>query len=201
MAAAALTLGRIDQRWLLRVLLFLAVTVVAAAIDLTNTALGRALLPAFGSTLGVGGGMAARILIGVVLGILALLNLLLLKLLPFVWQVLLMWVELLLLFLAFFRQLRLVLHLYLVAADLPDPGGGHHRLRLPSVDLLRLRAGAHGRAGTAVAEWSGLRHRHLPYFVLPRHTLVAAGLSHLSRPAADRIDAAGHSLGRESRCR
>ncbi len=47
MAAAALTLGRIDQRWLLRVLLFLAVTVAAAAIDLTNTALGRALLPAF----------------------------------------------------------------------------------------------------------------------------------------------------------
>jgi hypothetical protein len=38
MAAAALTLGRIDQRWLLRVLLFLAVTVAAAAIDLTNTA-------------------------------------------------------------------------------------------------------------------------------------------------------------------
>ena len=51
MAAAALSLGRIDQRWLVRVLLFLAVTVAAAAMDLTDTALGRVLLPTFGSTL------------------------------------------------------------------------------------------------------------------------------------------------------
>jgi polar amino acid transport system permease protein len=107
MAAAARLLGPIDQRWLLRLLLFLAVVLAAAALDLTNTALGRALLPAFGSTIGVDGGMAARILIGVVLGVLAVLNLLLLRLLPFRWQVLLMWAELLVLFLAFFASFDL----------------------------------------------------------------------------------------------
>jgi len=107
MAAAARLLGPIDQRWLLRLLLFLAVVLAAAAIDLTNTALGRALLPAFGSTIGVDGGLSARILIGIVLGVLALLNLSLLRLLPFRWQVLLMWAELLLLFLAFFASFDL----------------------------------------------------------------------------------------------
>jgi polar amino acid transport system permease protein len=107
MAAAAPRLGPIDQRWALRLLLFLGVAIAAAAIDLTDTALGRALLPAFGSTIGVDGGMAARILIGIVLGALALLNLLLLKLLPFHWQVLVMWVELLILFLAFFTSFDL----------------------------------------------------------------------------------------------
>ena len=107
MAEAARLLGPIDQRWLLRGLLFFAVAAAAAAIDLTHTALGRALLPAFGSTIGIDGGMAARILIGIVLGTLALLNFLLLKLLQFRWQVLLMWVELLLLFLAFFASFDL----------------------------------------------------------------------------------------------
>jgi polar amino acid transport system permease protein len=107
MAAVVPLIGPVDQRWLLRLLLFLTVAVAAAAIDLTNTALGRALLPAFSSTIGVDGGIIARILIGIVLGILALLNLLLLKLLPFAWQVLLIWVELLLLFLAFFASFDL----------------------------------------------------------------------------------------------
>jgi polar amino acid transport system permease protein len=107
MAAAARLLGPIDQRWLLRLLLFLGVAIAATAIDLTNTALGRALLPAFGSTIGVDGGLSARILIGIVLGVLALLNLSLLRLLPFRWQVLLMWAELLLLFLAFFASFDL----------------------------------------------------------------------------------------------
>jgi polar amino acid transport system permease protein len=107
MAAAARLLGPIDQRWALRLLLFLGVVLAAAAIDLTDTALGRALLPAFGSTIGVDGGMAARILIGIVLGVLAVLNLLVLTLLPFRWQVLLMWAELLILFLAFFTSFDL----------------------------------------------------------------------------------------------
>ena len=107
MAAAASLLGPIDRRWLLRLLLFLSVVIAAAAIDLTDTVLGRALLPAFGSTLGVDGGIAARILIGIVLGVLALLNLLVLRLLPFMWQVLLMWLELLLLFMAFFASFDL----------------------------------------------------------------------------------------------
>jgi polar amino acid transport system permease protein len=107
MAAAARLLGPVDQRWLIRLLLFCGIVLAAAAIDLTDTALGRALLPAFGSTIGVDGGMAARVLIGIVLGALALLNLLLLKLLPFLWQVLVMWVELLILFLAFFTSFDL----------------------------------------------------------------------------------------------
>jgi polar amino acid transport system permease protein len=107
MAAAARLLGPIDQRRALRLLLFLGVVLAAAAIDLTNTALGRALLPAFGSTIGVDGGMAARILIGIVLGVLALLNLRLLTLLPFRWQVPVMWAELLILFLAFFTSFDL----------------------------------------------------------------------------------------------
>ncbi len=107
MAATARLLGPIDQRWLLRLLLVFGVAVAVAAIDLTNTALGRVLLPAFGSTLGIDGGIAARILIGIVLGVLVLLNLLLLKLLPFRWQVLLMWLELLVLFLAFFASFNL----------------------------------------------------------------------------------------------
>ncbi len=107
MAAAARLLGPIDQQWLLRLMLVFGVAIAAAAIDLTNTALGRALLPAFGSTLGVDGGVLARILVGIVLGVLALLNLLLLQLLPFRWQVPLMWLELLLLFLAFFASFDL----------------------------------------------------------------------------------------------
>jgi polar amino acid transport system permease protein len=107
MAAAARLLGPIDQRWLLRLLLFFAIVLAAAFIDLTNTAVGRALLPAFGSTIGIDGGMAARVLIGIVLGVLAVLNLLLLKLLPFRWQVLLIWAELLILFLAFFASFDL----------------------------------------------------------------------------------------------
>jgi polar amino acid transport system permease protein len=107
MAAAARLLGPVDQRWLLRLLLFLGVAIAAAAIDLTNTALGRALLPAFQSTIGVDGGIAARILLGIVIGALAVLNLLVLKLLPFAWQVLLMWLELLVLFLAFFASFDL----------------------------------------------------------------------------------------------
>ncbi|HSD34683.1 MAG TPA: amino acid ABC transporter permease [Alphaproteobacteria bacterium] len=102
MAEAARLIGPLDRSWLLRLLLVFGVAASAAAIDLTDTALGRALAPAFGSTLGIDGGMPARILIGIVLGVLALLNLLLLLLLPFRWQVLLMWAELLMLFLAFF---------------------------------------------------------------------------------------------------
>lgn len=107
MEAAARFLGPIDQRWLMRLLLVFGVALAAAVIDLTDTALGRALVPAFGSTLGIGGGIVARILIGIVLGVLALLNLLLLKLLPFRWQVPLMWLELLVLFLAFFASFDL----------------------------------------------------------------------------------------------
>ena len=107
MAADARLLGPIDQRKALRLLLFVGVVLAAAAIDLTNTALGRALLPAFGATIGVNGGIAARILIGIVLGVLALLNLLVLTLLQFRWQVLVMWVELLILFLAFFTSFDL----------------------------------------------------------------------------------------------
>ena len=107
MAAAARLLGPIDQQWLLRLLLVFGVAAAAAVIDLTNTALGRALLAAFGSTLGIDGGVAARILIGIVLGVLVLLNVLLLRLLPFRWQVPLMWLELLALFLAFFASFNL----------------------------------------------------------------------------------------------
>jgi polar amino acid transport system permease protein len=102
MAEAARLIGPLDRSWLLRLLLVFGVATAAAAIDLTDTALGRALAPAFGSTLGIDSGMPARILIGIVLGVLALLNVLLLLLLPFRWQVLLMWAELLVLFLAFF---------------------------------------------------------------------------------------------------
>jgi polar amino acid transport system permease protein len=107
MAEAARLLGPVDQRWLLRLLLFFGVAAAAAAIDLTDTALGRALTPAFGATLGIDGGIGARILIGIVLGALAILNLLLIKLLPFRWQVILMWAELLFLFLAFFASFDL----------------------------------------------------------------------------------------------
>ena len=107
MAEEAQLLGPLDRRSLLRLLLVFGVAAAAAAIDLTDTALGRALTPAFGSTLGIDGGMPARILIGIVLGVLALLNLLLLLLLPFRWQVLLMWAELLMLFLAFFASFDL----------------------------------------------------------------------------------------------
>ena len=107
MAEAARLLGPVDQRWLPRLLLFFGVAAAAAAIDLTDTALGRALTAAFASTLGIDGGMVARILIGIVLGALAILNLLLLKLLRFRWQVLLIWAELLALFLAFFASFDL----------------------------------------------------------------------------------------------
>src|SRR5262245_8686850 len=107
MAAIAWNIERIDRAWILRLLLFLAVAVAAATIDLTNTAIGRALGPAVSSTLGVAGGIPLRIVIGIVLGSAAVLDVLLLHILPFRWQVLMMWVELLILFLAFFASFDL----------------------------------------------------------------------------------------------
>jgi polar amino acid transport system permease protein len=107
MAAIAWNIERIDRAWLLRLLLFLAVAAAATTVDLTDTAVGRVLAPAVASTLGVAGGVPLRIVIGIVLGVAAVLDVLLLHILPFRWQVLVMWVELLVLFLAFFASFDL----------------------------------------------------------------------------------------------
>jgi len=106
-AAAAGAIGRLDQTWVLRLLLFLCVTVAAVTIDLSDTMAGRVLVPAVRMTTGADGGPVARLLIAVVLGAIAVGNVMVVRLLAFPWQVVVVWAELLLLFLAFFASFDL----------------------------------------------------------------------------------------------
>lgn len=89
------TEGRSYLSWLL---LFLVVFLAAAWIDLTPTALGRAVA----ATAGTDDPLALRLIAAATLGAAILLDLALLRLLPFWPQTLLVWAELLVLFLAFF---------------------------------------------------------------------------------------------------
>ncbi len=76
---------------------------LAALLDLGDTAIGRAMRPAVAATTGAEEGVALRLAVALAVGALAAGNVALLRLLPFRWQVLVTWLELLLCFLAFFH--------------------------------------------------------------------------------------------------
>ncbi len=101
--------GVIEERsgiwlWVSRLFLFAFVFGIAVWIDLTDTMLGRALVPALG-VLGEGG--LARYDIAALIAALVVANVEIVRPLPFRYQVGLMWVELLALFLAFFYSFNL----------------------------------------------------------------------------------------------
>ncbi|MBT5416330.1 MAG: amino acid ABC transporter permease [Rhodospirillaceae bacterium] len=74
---------------------------------LENSLLGRALLPAIGSTTGEEAGFIPRLLIAIELGIIIILNVAVIRLLPFRMQILVVWLELLAGFLLFFYSFDL----------------------------------------------------------------------------------------------
>jgi len=87
------------------VLLFALVAAAAAWLDLRESLLGHALAPAIGPP--EASGTYGRIAVGIVLGALITANLGLVRILPFAAQVVLIWAELLALFLAFFYSFDL----------------------------------------------------------------------------------------------
>ncbi len=97
----------LERPWLPRLLIFVVTAGLAAWIDLTDTLLGRALIPVVASMTGVEGGIAARVNIGIVLGAILVGNVAIVRVLPFPMQIGLIWAELLGLFLAFFYSFDL----------------------------------------------------------------------------------------------
>ncbi|MFQ5983901.1 MAG: amino acid ABC transporter permease [Alphaproteobacteria bacterium] len=97
----------LERPWVPRLLLFLVVTVAASVIDLTDTLLGRALIPVIASMSGPEGGFIARLNIGIVLGAMVVANVAIVRVLPFRAQIFVVWAELLALFLAFFYSFDL----------------------------------------------------------------------------------------------
>ncbi len=91
--------------WMPRLLLFLLVELACTAAYLRETTLGYALAPALGPPGETG--WYARIAIGAVLGVVAVLNVIAIGLLPRVGQILVTWLELLILILAFFSSFDL----------------------------------------------------------------------------------------------
>ncbi len=96
-----------ERPWFPRLLLFLMTVAVAFAIGLSDTLLGRALLPAISGTTGAEGGFVPRLLVALELGVIVVLNVVLLRLLPMRAQILVVWAELLILFLVFFYSFDL----------------------------------------------------------------------------------------------
>ncbi len=94
-----------DQPWFMRLVLFVGVTAVCTASDLRGTMLGQFLAPAIGDPLE--SGWFGRIAIGAVAGAVVVINVALVRLLPFVAQIGVVWLELLILFLAFFYSFDL----------------------------------------------------------------------------------------------
>lgn len=94
-----------DQPWFMRLVLFVGVTAVCTASDLRGTMLGQFLAPAIGDPLE--SGWFGRIAIGAVVGAIVVINVALVRLLPFVAQIGVVWLELLILFLAFFYSFDL----------------------------------------------------------------------------------------------
>ncbi len=90
------------MRWLL---LLLLVTAVFTTLDLRNSLFGELLAPAIGDP--AASGWHGRIAIAAVLATLLVANFRLIVLLPFRWQVLIVWIELLILALAFFYSFNL----------------------------------------------------------------------------------------------
>ena len=91
-----------ENPWLSRALLFVVAAVALTALQLGGTAAGDLFAPIFGmrdpaATVGFG----RNLLVGVMLAGAFVLNLEFLRLLPFRWQVVVVWIELLALFYAF----------------------------------------------------------------------------------------------------
>jgi polar amino acid transport system permease protein len=96
-----------ERPWFPRLLLFLCIVAVGTWMGLENSLLGRALLPAIGSTTGEEAGFIPRLLIAIELGIIIILNVAVIRLLPFRMQILVVWLELLAGFLLFFYSFDL----------------------------------------------------------------------------------------------
>ncbi len=110
LATAGRTLGRtigLERSWIPRLLLFVTTVGLAVWIDLTDTLLGRALLPVLASMTGAEGGFIARLNLGMVLGAVFVANVAAVRALPFRAQVGVIWAELLTLFMAFFYSFDL----------------------------------------------------------------------------------------------
>jgi polar amino acid transport system permease protein len=96
-----------ERPWFPRLLLFFAVVAAAFAFGLSDTLLGRALLPAIAGTTGAEGGLVPRLLIAIVLSVIVVLDVALLGLLSKRAQILAVWGQLLALFLIFFYSFNL----------------------------------------------------------------------------------------------
>ncbi len=94
-----------DQPWFTRLVLLFVVTAVCTASDLRGTMLGQFLAPAIGDPLE--SGWFGRIAIGAVVGAIVVINVVLVRLLPFAAQIGVVWLELLILFFAFFYSFDL----------------------------------------------------------------------------------------------
>jgi polar amino acid transport system permease protein len=104
----ALPFNRYMERpWVPRLLLFLFVVAIGTWMGLDNSLLGRALLPAIGSTTGEEAGFIPRLLIAIELGLILVLNVAAIRLLPFRMQIVVVWLELLAAFLLFFYSFDL----------------------------------------------------------------------------------------------
>lgn len=95
----------LEQRWVRLLLLFLLGVAVFAALDFRNTILGDLLRPAIGEPRD--SGLYGRFATGLVVAALLAVNIRLIQLLPRAIQVLVVWLELLILFLAFFYSFNL----------------------------------------------------------------------------------------------
>lgn len=104
---AALFSQSMERPWVPRLLLFLFVVAIGTWMGLEDSLLGRALLPAIGSTTGEEAGFVPRLLIAVELAIILALNVAAIRLLPFRMQILVVWLELLAGFLLFFYSFDL----------------------------------------------------------------------------------------------
>jgi len=93
-----------DRPWIPRLILFVCVVGLASWADLTDTILGRALIPMLSS---LASGALARFDVAIVVGILVVINVEIVRFIPFRYQILLIWAELLILFLAFFYSFNL----------------------------------------------------------------------------------------------
>ncbi len=90
--------------WIPRLFFFACVVGFSAWFDLTNTFLGRALIPMLGV---MANGALARFDVAIVVGVLVAANVEIVRVLPFRYQIGVMWAELLFLFFAFFYSFNL----------------------------------------------------------------------------------------------
>ena len=96
-----------EQPLIRRLLLAAALTVFFFILDLTDSLIGRALLPAIFSTTGEGAGFVPRLIVALEVAAIVTANDVAVRLLPFRAQIVVVWLELLLLFLAFFYSFDL----------------------------------------------------------------------------------------------